>query len=550
MGLSITHNEQGLRLACLHGRWLQSRREPQVEADRFLAASLSRSPGWVLAIGPGIGYLFQSIRKAYPAAKILSAQLDSGFRGQELYAAELSWYPDSGEGLDAFILRNLEPAEAQGLELILWEPAAAACPDIAQRCLEQAKKAISTLTGSAQALSRFGPSLILNPFKTLTALRLECRLVHPVTQPIIVAAPGPSLEDQVPWLRARREEYFLLAVSSALRCLLSAGIIPDMAVCTDSGYWAERLLPAELPESVPIVAPLKARFSRGFLERRPLLPLNFGSLHEENFFSHTRLEGISLQEMGTVSITALHLALGMGSGPVAFAGLDMADLGLREHARPHAFDSIRQNYDDRLRPWHSEAGKLRLARPRRLVGSWEKSVQLSTYEAYFERNAGAFSGRVFRLRSSAPEIAGLTDIDPEALLSSGPVAGAPKLFQSKCFETQAFALSAARLNELIANAAQALGETEALLNPQAKPRAAVRELGEWVSLSALMSLNKARREGNEVGMHTAKARYLEALERIQKRLASLVQSEAPNAQRVTAVAPGEALCVKGGEGDE
>ncbi len=51
---------------------------------------------------------------------------------------------------------------------------------------------------------------------------------------MMVAAAGPSLGEKLPWVAANRQRYPLIAVNSALKPLLAAGIIPDLVVAIDA----------------------------------------------------------------------------------------------------------------------------------------------------------------------------------------------------------------------------------------------------------------------------------------------------------------------------
>lgn len=59
--------------------------------------------------------------------------------------------------------------------------------------------------------------------------------------PVLIAAPGPSLEKTIPAIIKYRNRFLLAAVTSAGRILRDSGITPDFYIATDPGFYAKRL---------------------------------------------------------------------------------------------------------------------------------------------------------------------------------------------------------------------------------------------------------------------------------------------------------------------
>ena len=150
----------------------------------------------------------------------------------------------------------------------------------------------------------------------------------------IVVAAGPSLPARLDWIRAHRSEHSLIAVTTALKPLLDAGIRPDLAVVVDEshlvGLHLDGLDPSVLREITLVYAPVVhpealARWPGPRLAAYLHLPL-----YRECEAKHPRGH---LFCSGTVTHVAVDLARRMGHHRILLAGADFAFPGGRSHAQ-------------------------------------------------------------------------------------------------------------------------------------------------------------------------------------------------------------------------
>jgi hypothetical protein len=509
----------GIETASLSGRALHSTRDPLREARRFLDERLKADPSGFIVLGSCLGYIESAIEERFPALPRYSIQYDDAFRGREVDSVKEYWYPGSSEGLESFLLRRLDPADLDGLCILDWPPAAQAYPEQAARCLASVKKAVLTMNGSANALQAFGPACMLNAARSAAFGRRYLKLKPAsLSQAIVIAASGPSLEDSLPELRENRSSYFLVALSSAARALSHSGIRPDLIVSSDPGYWAGLHL-AGLPwNDVALAFPLSARVPRDILESWPLAAIMGGSGFEASLAASLSLPAIALPESGTVAATALDLALRLSSGPVAFCGLDLSSQDIRSHCRPHAFDHFIQGAACRLSPAYSTAFSREAGSEKK--GGYRISPQLSTYASYFARVAQR-EERVCALPCAAPGMApfrkaALRDI---IRVRSSPAARAPFLgLEPGPLPTgRAAALTRDRAIALIRDARKSC-------DSGAPPNAVDRAILEQVSFSSVLKLRKAGRSRDE-GLKRAALAELDArLELLVERIGRISQT--------------------------
>jgi hypothetical protein len=247
----------------------------------------------------------------------------------------------------------------------------------------------------------------------------------PADRPVLLAAPGPSLEEAAPLIAEVRSRVELWALPSSSPLLDDRGLSPDLLVMTDPGYYSLYHLHFSAP-SCPLVMPLSA--ARGAWD----LPGSGGQesaalpflLAQPGFFEQSLLEeaGVPaplIAPHGTVAATALDLALASTRAPVIVAGLDMCTRDISLHARPNAFDTLLHLQSMRLTPHDSLSFQRAAAQRVERVPGHEgvrASPSLKTYAGWFnDENAGR-DGRVYRLLPSPIALEGMRVLSAASLL--------------------------------------------------------------------------------------------------------------------------------------
>ena len=141
----------------------------------------------------------------------------------------------------------------------------------------------------------------------------------------VVAAAGPTLEDSMEWLRSRRTGLNLVTVTHALKPLLEAGIVPDIALAIDHSHLLllhlEGLNIAALADITlgyaPVVHPDLLRRWSG-----PKLVFYLDDPHY-NSLSKQLPKGY-LFSSGTVVHTAVDLCVRMGAQQITMLGTDFS----------------------------------------------------------------------------------------------------------------------------------------------------------------------------------------------------------------------------------
>jgi hypothetical protein len=369
---------------------LHSKYQPQQEADRFIKAlNLNNDIDCFILIEPGLGYLVSALQKIMPGKEIIVLHADSYFR--KFKKADVpSWYPDSGIGVQEFLEKSID--DCAKVRVIEWRPSlreyGESCLMLARECIEFIKR----IEAGRRTTSAFGVRWTRNFFRNMAILQ-NTLLYKTMDTPVVITGSGPSLETAIPLLAALRENVFILAASSSLAALAAGGVVPDMVIATDGGGWALLHLYACFrgqaggPKlAVSLSAALPSRCAA-----LQLLPFSDGSLWQNIALRAAGIPSAHVPQRGTVTASALELALLLSGGKIFLAGMDLGVRDIVSHARPYGFDHLFFGAASRLRPVYSQY----FARS----GDIKAGGSYDVYAAWFKNRLESLRGRVMLLAS-------------------------------------------------------------------------------------------------------------------------------------------------------
>jgi hypothetical protein len=398
---------------------LHSRYDPMLEAEKYIASLRLEKPyQYFILIEPALGYMAAVLERRFPQAEVIILHCSAFYSNEKLcplwpgdFESRIavkapSWNPSCQENLENFLDRTIGTAEPAEIRLIEWKPSVNAygklCADLAARTVD----CIRRIAAGKNTVRNFGRRWLRNALRNLPLLRNPAEF-NAGMQPILICAAGPCLEDFLPAIAEWKQSPappFLIAVSSAAPALLYRKIIPDIIIAVDGGPWAllhlfESLRGMKNTDKRPVIAAALTASLPSQTENWPILILGDGSLWQELLLrSCGKLPFKSFPQRGTVSASALDLALLLTGGNIYFAGLDFSHRDIKTHARPYAFDKIPENAASRLTPQYSLTFEREAA--------INKSGSLGIYAAWFKTHLNyAASGRLYAL--GGPSLLGI-----------------------------------------------------------------------------------------------------------------------------------------------
>lgn len=210
-----------------------------------------------------------------------------------------------------------------------------------------AKKVAQQIVLGAQAndnaRQRFAGRYLLNTLANLPTIAIEgdvSTLDHVCAGlPAIVIGAGPSLDRNLTALRGLEDRSVLIAVDTAVRPLLAAGIRPTFIVSVDPSDVNARHL-RDLPDTkgmwLAAEASLNPRVFPQFTGRTFTLKVS-GHQPWPWLEGHGITRG-ALQTWGSVLTTAFDLARRLGCDPIVFAGADLSYSDGRQYCHNTVYD--------------------------------------------------------------------------------------------------------------------------------------------------------------------------------------------------------------------
>jgi len=383
---------------------LHSKYNPRQEAERYIdALKINADINCFILIEPGMGYMIPVLRKIRPDCRIVVLHADANFRElPDACTGDAAWYPDGGISAQEFL--EAEVPVAARVRIVEWRPGLNVYGDKVLDLVRESADFIKRAEAGRRTDAFFGKRWIRNFFRNL-ALFQNTLMYRKMDTPIVITGSGPSLEEALPQILAAREKIFVLAASSSILALAAGGITPDMVISTDGGGWA--------------LTHLYALFRRGIQEeyfttedtevliRKPLLalslcaavpsqcsavsvlPMNDGSLWQSIALHAAGFPSALIPQRGTVTASALELALELSGGNIYLAGMDLSVRDIRSHARPNGFDYLLFGSATRLMPVYTQY----FIRSNGI----KTGGSLDVYAAWFKSRVASFPKRVFSL---------------------------------------------------------------------------------------------------------------------------------------------------------
>lgn len=366
---------------------LHSAYNPEKEAAAFVAnLKADFKPACVLIIEPALSYCVESLRKRFPEAELCCIRLCSYFSAYDAPWDFVFHWEQNVQSLTEQLYSHFGEEKLCALQAYSWTASAHLFSSECQNAWEAIKQAVIKSRNVLYTRSFFAKRWLKN------CIQLSKHIETPATLtqgscPIVVAASGTSLKGSLPFLKAHRSSFFLIAVSSALEPLLFAGIKPDLVMSTDGGYWAKKHLePLRRQKDIPLALAAEGACAAEVLAANPIVPLAYTDSFAVPLLTQKKIPFMYALRNGTVSGTAAFFALALTTGKVFVCGLDLAGASGYQHTQPNALEARSAQRDNRTHPLAT-----------RLTKSQMQTESLRIYRDWFIFHSGEVKERLYRL---------------------------------------------------------------------------------------------------------------------------------------------------------
>ena len=364
-----------------------------------------------ILIEPGRGYMIPVLREKFKNSKIIALHVDGSLRQDNLQNDVPALYGADSADVQKFLEAEAPEAGASRIRVIEWRPSMNYYGEAYVKLLSHAVEFIKRTDAGKRTASVFGRRWVRNFFKNLRYVK-QTLLYRTADIPVIITGSGPGLEKALPVIRSMKDECLILAASSSVMALYHGGVSPDIVAATDGGPWALRHIypyfrhcAAEIGSGVvkdngavkdsgtvknsgAFAANLCAALPSQ-LRDTPLLIMSDGSFWQNVVLHELGLPSISVPQRGTVTASAVDLALTLSGGNIYLAGVDLRVRDIRTHARPYAFDHLLFDRACRFTPVYSQS----FVRSSLI----QDGGGLGIYSAWFKNQLASWPKRIFSL---------------------------------------------------------------------------------------------------------------------------------------------------------
>ncbi len=375
--------KNGELTASENGLSLHSNYNPSGEAARAVKAALDEGGDKDIFVFAGIGLGWLPIEFAKNPAALDKAFVVLEPDAPHFFAALASLdFSDLFKIPKLFFVIGADVGQAETLiqcaggfdkaKIFSQKSQTARAQDWFEKFFKRAKQLADKAQVNINTLERFGRLWLKNGARNLercqqlggvsaffgaAALGQESIQGRPSALPSVLLAAGPSLQDALPHLKEIQERAVTIAVDTALRACLRAGVQPDFIVLTDPQYWASRHIAGlAAPQSILIaesaVYPSVFRFDcKRIILMSSLFPL--GKYMEARLGAKGQLAS-----GGSVATSAWDFARAIGSKEIFAAGLDLGYPNKQTHIKGSAFEEAAHNSSCRLNPAELQCARI------------------------------------------------------------------------------------------------------------------------------------------------------------------------------------------------
>jgi len=369
------------------GKFLHSSYNPENEAKSFVQnLELTFCPSTVFIVEGALSYCVPFLRHRFPQAKLVTIRLFNEFRDYDKDWDKV-FYFSSSQFFDEQLFSYFGEEELLKSAFFTWKPVELNFPQIVQEVFECIKKAVSKSRDVLYTRSYFAGCWFTNSINNICLLK-SSSIINKIEKDILICASGPSLKESVEYIKKYRESFFIIAVSSAVSVLEYYSIPMDMILSTDGGYWAKKHLEFDSLKSNPLWAVTdEAACPSALLNKASVMPLIYPESIGQKLFDALKIPYHFAQRNGTVSGTALALAMSLTDKNIYFAGLDLQENKAFQHTQPNKLELINQNKDKKLSNKET-----------RITGSrFGSDGSLALYRNWFKTLPESSIKRVFRI---------------------------------------------------------------------------------------------------------------------------------------------------------
>lgn len=335
------------------GKSVDSRYNPEKEADNLIS-NLNESYSFFVVFGIASGILITRLSQKYPQSKIIGIEscksdidflqnnnlIDNLISNKNIILTDI-------EQLEQNLITNYVPALYGDLKIIEQRGWVQENSNLICKINGILNHTMGIISADYSVQCHFGKlwqSNILNNLRNIRKNEYIVPMGDINNKTALIVAAGPSLDENINIIKEQHKKLFIITTDTAYSILIQNNIIPDIVVSIDGQFISHSHFNKIIPSNTLFMLDLCSCYTIGnylnshnfntiyFISGHPLSSLINYSIND----SFTTL----YSGAGTVTITALDLALKLGFSQIKILGADFSYFNGKSYSRGTYFDTI------------------------------------------------------------------------------------------------------------------------------------------------------------------------------------------------------------------
>lgn len=391
---NITESKTGLSIPVfISGKTLESKYNPERESDNLIS-TITESYNFFIVFGLGSGHFVYKLSEKFPYAKILvieNTNNDFLFLNQFEYVNKLRHNSNIiFSDICSFhttLLNSYIPSLYGDIKIIERLPWKNENHEILPFIINTLNEVLRLISADYSVQCHFGKIWqhnILSNLKYLSKNPINLKITTEKKIAAIIAA-GPSLDSKISYLKKKKSELYIISTDTALGPLLKNNIIPEIVVSIDGQHISQEHFFDCVTNTESTIFALDLCSNPAIVKQKAKY-LFFNSGHPLSNIAATYANLPSLYSgAGTVTITALDLAIKLGFDQIQVIAADFSYRNGKPYAKGTYLDSIYGRSENKILPSEQLFTKLMFRTELKQLNSNQTTTTvLESYRKSFE----------------------------------------------------------------------------------------------------------------------------------------------------------------------
>lgn len=374
-------------LTCSYnGTHLHSLYNPDIESLRFVQnINLDFIPQNIIVIEPALSYCYTHLKERFKSTRLFAIRFLENI--DSLHKFEKEFLFKNFHQLKNDLFNYFGEEGLLNSHFISWQPSAKAFSNLDTQVWNLIKELLKESQNILATRQFFAKRWIKNKINFFLHIT-KYSSIKRITLPVLICASGPSLKSSLKIIQEKQASFFIISCSSATNVLLKNKIIPDLCISTDGGFWAKKHLTTLLKyeNDIPLAITSEANILQKLFYKNTIIPLAYDDNFDKQVFDNFDIEYLLAKQNGTISGTALELALSLTKEKILFCGLDLEQSKTFCHTQPNELELQAAQYDKRIS-----------TKETRIIKQNLNNESIKIYRNWFIENSSRFCSRVFRI---------------------------------------------------------------------------------------------------------------------------------------------------------